>query len=173
MIRRGDKTGQFYLITAIILAAIIIGIVTVSNYSRKETRVRLDDLQEELKIESLKVLDHGISNELSATEMNELLQNFVDNYTEQEKSNKDLYFIFGNREDITVKGYQRTAKNVSIDGSIITQGPEYFIGNIDPLLDEVDISIGNLEYNFEIKPGENFYFIISQKIGEEEYVVTG
>ena len=47
------KKGQFYLIAAIILATIIIGISVVMNYSKKQDSGNLENLKEELIRERL------------------------------------------------------------------------------------------------------------------------
>ncbi len=166
--------GQFYLISAIILAIIIIGIVTISNYSRKTTNVRLDDLKEELQIESENVLDYGTYNEFNQAQGHTLLNDFVQSYIDSE-SDKDLYFIFGNPDNITVKGYQGSPQVVSLDSLTITSSKGGFIGSINPVLEQgkVSVSIGTLGYEFDVKPGENFYFVIIQEIEGEKYVVKG
>jgi len=39
-------------------------------------------------------------------------------------------------------------------------------------INKVAISIANVDYEFTLKEGENFYFVIWQEIGEEKHVVT-
>ena len=176
MKRGGSKKGQFYLIAAIILAAIIIGIVTVSNYSKKERPVRLYDLKEELQIESANVLDYGTYNESGQAQLYKLLNDFAQVYIDSESGNKDLYFIFGNQNNVTVKGYQESAHSVSLDAGgsplIITTSSGTFVGGLDPVGKDINILIDENSYDFELKSGENFYFIISQEIEGEKYVVT-
>ena len=173
MIRRGDKTGQFYLIAAIILAAIIIGISTVSNYSKKERSFEVYDLKGELQIESENIIDYGIYNEFSQTEMYGLLDNFTQIYIDSESNDKDLYFVFGNENNMTLKGFQKSTQTVRLNNAIITTSPGAFVGGINPVGKDLNVSIAENNYGFKLEPGENFYFIISQKIGDGEYVVTG
>jgi hypothetical protein len=173
MVKRGmNKTGQFYLIAAIILAAIIIGIITVSNYSKKEMSFEVYDLKEELQIESENVIDYGIYNEFSQTEMHELLDNFVQIYIDSESNDKDLYFVFGNENNMTLKGFQKSNQTVRLNNAIITTSPGAFVGGINPVGD-LKVLIAENTYDFKLESGENFYFIIFQKIGGDEYVVTG
>lgn len=173
MIRRGDKTGQFYLIAAIILAAIIIGISTVSNYSKKDKSFEVYDLKEELQIESENIFDYGTYNELSPASMDDLLHNFTQSYIDSESNDKDLYFIFGDKTGITLKGFQKSPQTVLLNNAIITTSSGEFVGGINPIGNDIDVSIAGNNYKFKLEPGENFYFIISQKIGDNEYVVTG
>lgn len=174
MIRRGDKTGQFYLIAAIILAAVIIGISTVSNYAKKEKSFEVYDLKEELQIESENVINHGIYNEFSQVEMYNRLDDFTQIYIDSESHDKDLYFVFGDENKITLKGFQKPTQTVLLNNAIITTDSGAFVGDINPGAGEdLSVSIAGNTYDFKLEPGENFYFIISQKISGDEYVVTG
>lgn len=173
MVKRGDKTGQFYLISAIILATLIIGIVTISNYAKKESNLKLHALKEEIQIESAYVLDYGLYHQLSDAELHTLLLTFTKDYIDYQGKNKDLYFIFGNQNNITVTGYQELNKSVSLDGSIITTSSGEFIGGIDPTGTDILLTIDDSSYDFEIKSGENFYFILSQEVNKGEYIITG
>lgn len=173
MVKRGDKTGQFYLISAIILATLVIGIVTISNYSRRESNLKLHELKEEIQIESAYVLDYGLYKKLSEAEFYTLLLTFTTDYINYQGKDKDSYFIFGNQNNITVTGYQETAKAVYLDGSVITTSSGEFIGGIDPTGADIILTIDDSSYDFEIKSGENFYFILSQKVNKGEYIITG
>lgn len=177
MVKRGDKTGQFYLIAAIILATLIIGVVTISNYAKKESNLKLHELKEEIQIESAHVLDYGLYNKLSEAEFYTLLLTFTKDYINYQGKNKDLYFIFGNQNNITVTGYQETEKEVSVSSgssqAIITNEAGEFTGGIAPGTDIVILSISDTLYEFELNSGENFYFILSQEVNRGEYIITG
>jgi hypothetical protein len=175
MIKRGDKTGQFYLIAAIILATLVIGIVTISNYARRESNLKLHELKEEIQIESAYVLDYGLYKGFDEAEFYTLLLDFTKDYIDYQGKNKDLYFVFGNQNNITVTGYQELNKSVSLDGSVITTSSGEFIGGINSETDMamVILSISDTLYEFELNSGENFYFILSQKINKGEYIITG
>lgn len=173
MIKREDKTGQFYLISAIILATLVIGIVTISNYARRESNLKLHELKEEIQIESAYVLDYGLYQKLSEADFYTLLLDFTGDYINHQGKNKDLYFIFGDQNNITVTGYQETAKAVYLDGSIITTSSGEFIEGIDPTGTDIILTIDDMVYEFELNSGENFYFILSQKVNKGEYIITG
>jgi len=169
-----EKRGQFYLIATIIITAIIIGFAAVVNYSEEKSSVKIYELGEELKIESEKILDYGIYNELDETGMDALLTNFIGNYSKYSEE-KDLYFIFGNRENITVIAYQESEDEIYVD--VGTGNNKLDISNgkgRDEFsnVNEAIITIRGIGYKFEIKNGENFYFVISQEIEGERYVVT-
>jgi len=177
MIKRGNKTGQFYLISAIVLAMLVVGIFTIFNYSKKESGIKLENLKEEIQTESAYVLDYGLYNELSDAALYILLLDFTDDYIDYQKKDKDLYFVFGNQNNITVTGYQETEKQVSVSSgsshATITDEAGEFTGGIDPATDTLTLSIGDALYEFKLNKGENFYFVLSQKINKGEYIIIG
>jgi len=156
-----QKKGQFYLIAALVIISVIIGYAGISNYLEKKESIKLYDLGEELGIESENVLDFGIYNELNESEMDTLLKEFVGTYASYIEEGIEIYFIFGDAEKITIMGYRELEEVPSISVYAPTEK------------DKVIVTINGIEYVFKLKPGENFYFVISQEIGGEQYVVTG
>jgi hypothetical protein len=175
-----SQKGQFYLLGAIIIIGVIIGFVAISNYSKTKSYNLGEKLKEELKIESMKVLDYGTYNDLDEDAKRILLENFITSYIAYEGKESDLYFIFGNREKVVIMGYQELATGIYVD---IGEGESILeIGKEGNFSGEFDINPGNYkivlktngnEYLFTLKPGENFYFVISQRIDGEQYIVTG
>ena len=173
MKRGWNKIGQFYLVSAIIVAAIVISVIVVTNYSKKQDYSDLNSLRDELNIESAKVLDYGINNQLSQAAMNQLLQDFTQKYIDTESRDKNLYFVFGNQNNITLKGYQNTAHTVSLDSANIASSSGEFLGIVNPTGSSTTLQIDENAYIFTLKNGENFFFVISREIGGEEHVITG
>ena len=168
-----EKRGQAYLVSAIILVAIILSIVAVANYSEKNESEDIISLKEELKIESAKVLDYGINNSLSQPQMNQNLIDFTQIYLDTESRDKDIYFVFGDQSNITLKGYQNSAHSVSLDDVSVASSSGEFLGSVDPSGSSVTLNIDSNAYVFSLSNGENFYFIISREIGGNNYVVAG
>jgi len=154
-----QKRGQFYLIAALVIISIIIGFAAVSNYLQQKESIKLYNLGEELGIESENVLDFGTYNEFDETQMENLLKDFIGTYAEYIEEGIEIYFIFGNPDKITVIGYRE-----------LEEVP--FISVYTPSDTEVIVTINSVEYIFKLKKGENFYFVISQEIEGEQYVIT-
>jgi len=177
------KRGQFYLIAAVVIIAIIIGFVAISNYSKEKIEyATIYGLEEGLEIESAKVLDYGVYSGLDQEQMTNLLQGFTESYAEYAQLDK-LYFIFGNSEQISVAGYHDLEEGeilVNIGEGIPSQKlkfdkkkynkTDYPRGLIE--ITTVIITINGIEYKFDLKPGENFYFILMVNFKGEQYVVT-
>ena len=177
MIKRGwlirDKSGQFYLVSAIIVAAIVMSIVVVTNYSKKQEYSDLDSLKDEIQIEAANVLDYSINNSETDSAINSRMQDFAQDYISLESRDKDLYFIFGSRDNITVKGYQKTNHIIYLDTTLITSSSEEFIGSINPGGNSINFKIDNDSHTFALNDGQNFYLVLSRDIEGGNYVVTG
>ena len=168
------KKGQFYLITTIIIITIVASLITISNYSRERTNIKYDYLGEELKIESRNVLDYGIKNNEN---LKEFLEDFTRTYSDYSNA-ENSYFIFGNKNEITFAGYKRLSSGtVFIDAgsgneALNLNAGEYNSRNFLNPAEDIKVTVDEIEYNFMLKSGENFYFIISKEIDGEKYTFT-
>jgi hypothetical protein len=176
MIKRRDKRGQFYLLAAIVIIAIIIGFAAVSNQMNKpNTSTKVYNLKDELNVESENVLDYGV---LSSTE--DKTTDFATKFTEYSGvGNRNIFFIIGNKDNLKVYSYEDVVVGsvvIGNTGDIITEGN--VIGTSIPedkitADNKVEVIINENTYDFTLKEGENFYFIIYQQVGSETQVVTG
>ena len=181
MVKRSDVRGQFYLLSAIIIISIIIGFSAVSNYTKKTSDVRIFDLGHELDIESANVLDYGTYPVNQITDINSFLKDFVSNYSSYLGEDKELSFVFGNPDDdstATVVNYEEvTLGNIDYGGSQITSTKRISTtssSNIQNVEGKkvTTIIFNDQTYEIELKPGENFYFVISQNVGDEVHTTT-
>jgi len=183
-----EKRGQFYLIATVIIIAVVIGFVTISNYAQGRDSVKIYDLGEELIIEGENVLDYGIYNGLSKDETADLLKEFIEGYSEYLGEDIEIYLLVGDEDSLIVIGQEEGLEDdFEIEFGITGQASknlkkfakrEFFPNDGESIKGKkIRVKIrkdnGNQnEYEFELKEGENFYFIISQKIGEETHVTT-
>ena len=172
-----NKRGQFYLFAAIIIITLIIGYAAVSNYAKKDS-TKVYNLKEELGIESEMVLDFGI---LKSDEINneELIEHFTTLYAEFAGDEKEIYYIFGNSEKIIAYKYGDIVEGV-ITINIGDSSAELTIDkkvkediDVEQEGNKIILTIEDNKYEFDLKPGDNFYFIISEKIGDETHVAAG
>jgi len=166
------KRGQFYLIGAIIVIAAIIGFAAVSNVVTKKSSIKIYDVKDELQIEGGEVLEYRVTKGEPKTE------DFIKEYQEYQDTigeDRELYFIYGNIKKIYIISITEifvTTKIVgqgSVSSPVSVQGKE----EITPEGGEVIVTINEREYKFELKPGENFFFVISQEVEGEQHIVTG
>lgn len=142
------KKGQFYLLAAIVIIGVLVGFVSILNYTSKTSSLRLYDLGKNLEIESEAVMDYS---KISGIDEVEDFTSLFDTYVGE---NAEVYFV-NNLEAYYYdeNGIPRGISHAISEGKII-------------------VEIEGDSYEFDLKPGDNFYFVIRQKIGEELYVVT-
>ena len=183
------KRGQFYLIATIVIIAVIIGFVTISNYAQKQDSIKIYNLGEELNIEGENVLDYGIYNGLDKNETANLLKEFIETYSGYIEEDIEIYLLVGDDESLIVIGENESLEenfNITfgLTGAATKNLKRFATKEFKPetgseVGNKIKVKIRNkqdstkdYEYEFELREGENFYFIISQSIGEETYVAT-
>ena len=174
--KRRDKRGQFYLIAAIIISVIILGLMTMSNYSRRQESIKTETIGEELKIESEKVLDFGTYHGYSESQIGDLMKNFSRDYINYVQQGVDFYFLFGNSNKVTFVGYSQLDVTIYVNvgsgkSAINLNNREIVSQEFTPTSDNITITIEETDYDFELKKGQNFYFVVSQDIEGEKHVV--
>ena len=167
-----DKNGQFYLVSAIIISVLIIGIIAVSNFSRSSESTNLQEIGKELSIESEKVFDSAIYNGVDTKQRMITFANDYINYVNKD----DSYFIFGDGAGITVTAYSDISKTITLGGvsgddtMILTAG-QIKSQDFTPNSNDLILTIDGKSYGFELKDGKNFYFLIFSDIGGEKHAV--
>lgn len=163
-----EKRGQFYLIAAIILIAVISGIALYQNYGKKvNTNVVIYDLGKELKVETGNVYDFGT---YTSQDTEALIDDWTTKYYQYSKSQgniEDWIFMYGDRGSIRAITFTlvtegeisitTSASPVKVDIKREIKGNQV-IGNINE--GKVQVEFNNIKYDFELKDGENFFFVI-------------
>ena len=150
-----DRKGQFYLIAAIIIIAIIVGLVAKLNVARvNQPPLPFVELSENFEREAIKIIDKGILAGKSFDEIEADLETFASNFTEYTaiKSPKvGFLYVFGNATNITVVNFLlKDAKVDFSDKSIITTGGGALT------LHRIKLEVGGESFvrDFEIKAKE-------------------
>ena len=174
-----NKKAQFYLITAAIIVAILIGFAIVFNSSTTTSDKELKYLKKEIDLE-IGSLFENLASETEEGIISFRLSGFSDIYIDKSK-NKNSFFLFGDENSITIKGKR-------IDGAktlYINIGEGYqpievidyefsqtFPTPVSPVLVR-DGEEGEIEYNLQILKGQNLYYIISKEYQGEKQVIMG
>lgn len=189
--------GQFFILAAVILSAILFSIGVVVNEARvnKEPE-NFYDISYEVKRESDSVIDYAIYSNFEETEN---LEDFVNSYAENIKDqdpNANFLFIYGNNESITLKNYgadnadangkevnggggktkSRITFGVGGIGTNVNQDYEEFSDDFETTFDsddideEIRIKIKDQEYSFPVTRSKRVIFVIQKSEGEENYV---
>jgi hypothetical protein len=175
-----NKRGQFFLIAAIIIIGLIIGFATAVNSVRVGDRNEaFYDLADEVGFETKKVLDYGVY-QIANTET--LMKGFLENYTDY-IATEEVLFIFGNEDSLDVLYFE----NLVIGSVGISVGPAPTIVPIQDYVDQtetaevihdlsdnkVTVKIKEINYEFKLRKGQNFFFIIIKDQDDERFVAKG
>jgi|SRR3989344_4202469 len=165
-----NKRGQVFLMAAIIIVGVMLSLVRTTNKSTaREEPEAFFDLAEEIGFETKRVLDYGVINRIpSGTLAGDLLNNYSE-YISQE----DVAFVYGDGRDVYAYYYQTVnavavsiLNNTFIPLNIVTGNPvevKREIGN-------ATIRINGNDYTFDLKPGQNFYFVLIKDEEGEQFV---
>lgn len=148
-----EKRGQFYLIASVVIVSLIIGVALISNSLKRGNSTNVvEALAEELEIESEYVFDYIIANDL---DVEENILNFTDGFYNSSDEGYELYVLFGKKIDLNCYKYS----GVGRESFTYTQTDE----NATITLDEID-------YVFDLREGQHFYYVITKEVGGERYV---
>ena len=99
-----NKRGQFYLVAAIVIIAVIVGIAGISNYSKKSEDRELTDLKIELNSEIEKTFEYISNQELSFSQSLVIWKNLSSIYISKIGTNKNSVFLFGDSTNLLTVG---------------------------------------------------------------------
>jgi hypothetical protein len=151
-----NKKGQFYLIAAIIIAGIVIGISYLVNYSNRTVSNEGEDIGRQLKIEGEKVMDYELANPGMSR---------FDYFAMQFSSyanDKDIYFII---VDVNENIYESYVYNEDMRVDL----PD----NLEVGDKEIYFTFNSNRYTYPLEKGKNFYYLLTYYKGGEQYVYTG
>ena len=151
------KRGQFYLVAGLIIISVIIGLIAMVNYTKKSPTFLINDFSKELKIETQKVLENE-----AVMGGNPMHQYGID-YSSHIGGYVELYFIKGIDPNIEAYKYVNGIETIVTENLTVDEG-----GNNKIILD-----LSGVDYDFDLKGGMNFYYLISQEIKGEYFVETG
>lgn len=169
MLKRGRK-AQFYIVAAIIIILIIVGMLATNYITPKSENSSLYDVSDVLKSESGRVIDYGI---YKKEDMPKLIQNWTTKIYEYSGTflaeNQSLIFLYGDTKNMTILGFSEISSKISSDfgggqQQISVEQTVIVPYSSKPSNNKINITIETdgkeVPYEFELKPGQNFYFVI-------------
>lgn len=174
-----QKRGQFFLIATLITVGILFSLTSTMNEARTSSQNEVFyDLSSEIKSESVQVINYGVYNQRGSSERSELLASFLEEYAEHIAQDRVL-FVFGNETEL--KGFS-FATGLRGSVGIATGGGETVIQIRQVKREsavvwenngEVSVRISGATYKFNLREGENFFFVIIKERDDESFVSTG
>jgi hypothetical protein len=162
------------LITVLIVISIFVGLITIANYTRQETNINLQKEGEKIQIERRNVLNYIIANNLSDSEANFIFINFSKEFTQKIGNDKDIIFISGTQNNITLSGnkLQNTLLKYNVNGTFyeLTETGE-FQKNLVVSINSTILEIDENPYSFELFDGQNIYYLIKYNSNREVHII--
>jgi len=173
-----NKRGQFYIIAALIIVIIITGFAGLGTYAIVTPDPKtIQSLSKDLKQENPKIIDYGIYNE---EDLNQLLTDFTGTefapYFLKKTDNANIVFIYGDKNNLKAVQYDTESTGTitaNFGGSsswIDLTGTYAKEIQIIPSGNEIEVTILNKIYRFNLIEGELFYFVMVQEKEDETYV---
>lgn len=177
MKERLNKKAQFYLIAAVILVIIILGMAGVANYiSVKEEPTNFYDIGENLGLEGAWVIDQGIytRNEELDNRIKDFTAKFAD-YVAATGEEFELTIIHGDSQLGTVEQYDKSSIGEICS---VTGESEYCLQNYEVGEPETrtftgghtNFVVGDSNYEVTLSENQNFLFVMTTSKGFEKYI---
>ena len=163
-----NKKAQFYIFAALIISAVIIGIALYTNYAKTKKDTRLYDLGNELDLETGYVYDYGVYKKSEIT-TDELMSNWTDKYLDYIKDKEIIekwFFVYGNENELRAMAFFSVETgSIGIGSSkiIVNETKKKEIKDVRDVGGKVNVEFQELNYEFKLEKGENFFFIISSE----------
>lgn len=148
-----NKKGQFYLIAAIVVVGLVVAFIGVTNFSNKEEKTRAQSIFNQLEIETQKILEFGAVN--GAYPWDAFAKNFS-NYAGQE-INID-FVVVNNTATMNYECFRYYANGTKIN-LVCSENSG-----------EITLSETFNNFVFDIKKGQNIYFVVFEESDGERYV---
>ncbi|MBS3080875.1 hypothetical protein J4221_05365 [Candidatus Pacearchaeota archaeon] len=180
-----NKRGQFYLVASIIIALVVFSLAGVSTYIIiKQSPRSINEVSEDLAREGFYVTEYGIYNE---EDVNSLLEQFAENsldyFSKKAGEDSNIIFVYGNADSLNALKHSRDSIGEIRIGNAQFVTDEDMIDKL-PITSNIEIVDGKkivhvslVEddeeqiYDFELKEGEIFYFIIITERDEEKFIL--
>jgi len=160
-----NKKGQFYLVAAVIIIFVLIGAYAYTNYAKsKQNYSKLYNLGDELGVETGYVYDYGVYNKEDTQQLVEQWAGVYYNYSQNIVEN--WIFVYGNKDNVTALYFTKEDVGeicVSISGKSCIKMTKTVQGEKGTARDvnaPVNVNIAGYDYTFDLKEGENFFFVI-------------
>ena len=177
------KRGQFYLVAALVIIGLVIGLSAVYNtikVSQEDKTIYF--LYEEVNTESSRFIDQGVYNSLSQQEIETRLVTLIRSYSATSPEN-DFLTVYGNKTKARVYLYSQNQGSIGIDdgsGAIsliprIELGPRVYSADITS--NHVLVKLGEgesseVDYSFNLQEGQTFYLLIKKDRSGERFVLV-
>lgn len=161
-----NKRGQFYLIAAVVIAGLIVGMgMNYTSINSSSNDDSTDNLLSQIQSETAQVIDNAVFNRLSNSERNSNIDSLLNAYS-QNNPDTEFVLIFGNPEEIRAETEYNKYYSLVGNQRIVKSAEIRYSG------DKATVSLSEDEkYEFSLKQ-QNLYLIVKTIRDEEANVKT-
>ena len=162
---------------AIIIVGVIVGVSSISTDAVVgDSNEAFYDLSEEVGFETKKVLDYGVFDQNNAfLKVEDFFEKYID-YIGKEQ----VVLVVGDSADMRVYYFTGIPGNIGINtgGANIGTGIQIYDleeneAYVSKTGDSVSVLISGINYEFNLRDGQNFFFVIIKHEEGEKFVATG
>jgi hypothetical protein len=173
-----DKRGQFFLVAAIIIVGVLMGLTAVVNQARTgNDPAHFYDFGREVGFETKKIIDYGVYNERDTLNLTERFLEDYANYIAREEA----IFLIGDKTDITALHFNSSQSvgsvGIQLGGGVTSVPIQAMTGrraDVERIGENlVRVTIDGIGYEFELREGQNFYFVMIKTEDGERFVSRG
>ena len=168
------KRGQFFLVDALIVVVIVIGLATVyTSVQTGQEDPSVESLSKEISFEGAQVIDYGVFN--IGVDIEESLNELGETYASLNPDSR-ITIIYFDEDDLDSGG---TLIDPTADiGSIMAGGPKVDLtgsqqSNIPIFViddNTVGAELNNQTYEFDTREGKNFFIVVTTEGDDETHV---
>lgn len=175
-----NKRGQFYLIAAAIIIAVLLGLTTVYNSATSnDEEIAFYALAKEFKYEMNKVVEHGKYYDLNETEIASNIEEISDSYGNS-YSNTDFLAVHTTGQNLNFVLYVGNLEDTSVflEDSLLSfsnEGGRKFRASSIRLGDKITIKLNDepaISHDIILSDNENYFFTVVKKEKDEERYVA-
>jgi hypothetical protein len=172
-----QKKGQMYIVAALIIASLIIGLSSIYNYARSTKEdTSIFDLSKEIDYETSRVIDSGVFNQENFS----INVDSISKYYADLNPHSELITLTGNLEssEIIAHHYKLDQTGTVCIQTGACSGLNFFTKIKQtpiqiPSGNQVQVVLDQGEtYDFELKTGENFYIVLIKEDENEKIVAS-
>lgn len=178
-----NKKAQFFLVAALIISGIILGLSqTFISTNVEPTETLAYDLSNEVYYEASQVIDNGVFNAKSEENIAQELSNLTEYYS-RINPDSDISIVYGNPENanslntLNEISYDYQSKKAISSKIPLTDTDSQFLDtNKEKKKVRVKLNSKDKESNivrdFEVEKGQNLYLVVKKKIKNEQFVIS-
>lgn len=169
-----NKRGQTFLIIALIVVGIIIGLSTIYTKTRSSgEETRIIDLSSEIYYEGAQIVDSGVFKKQDQSAIKDEIDALIRRYTEL-NPDSEISIVYGNGYGTTYHCQSSGSIHTGRAGQTFCKIASTDIEPDDVTPTSITVTLDEQDYSFNLEEGQNFFVVIKKETGTgEEIVATG